>query len=270
MRRAVLACEPPARIVAPDARDANAAPLLQRSLMTPDPDQDCAADGTPQLLLPIALNALRWLAADERMPSIGQGEPSVENLLDFLRGPFARASVEDCVDRYRRASSVDRRLFALPTHERLARGLLNPLHNAKAEFVLGHYLSCVGLCGVVTEVVCVLRFDCAEFQCGGGPLDEVRQKELWGRPFGKLYQGQRVGALHALGLIDDATHTRLQVIATKRNRYMHIYAQAGGSEADDAFEVYAATCEVVASILGVDVRGTSLVFHPDILRFLQR
>ncbi len=237
--------------------------------MPSESDHDPAAAGAPDLT-PIALNALRWLAADEGLPNIGQGEPSSENLLDFVRGPFARVGVQECVDRYRRASSVDGRLFAMPMHAPLARGLLHPLHNAKAEFVLGHYLSCIGLCGVVAEVLCVLRFDSAEVHCGAGPLDEVKQQELWGRPFGKLYQGQRVGALHALGLIDDATHLRLKAIATKRNKYMHIYAQDSGSEADDAFQVYAHTCEVVGSILGVSVKDRRLVLHPDITRFLQR
>lgn len=226
--------------------------------------------GASEQTLPVALNALRWPTADEDMSKLGKDEPSAENLLDFVRGPFTRASLAECVARYRRASTVDGRLFALPTHDRLARGLLSPLHNAKAEFILGHYLSCIGLCGVVAEVLCVLRLDAAEVQCGGGPLDEAKQKELWGRSFGRLGQGQRIGALHALGLIDESTRSRLRAIASTRNKYMHIYGQEGGSEENDAFEVYGATCEVVVGILGLGLKASSLVLHPDILRFLKK
>jgi hypothetical protein len=236
--------------------------------MTSDDERRGAEAGTPERMLPIALNALRWVAADELMSKLGQGAPSAENLLDFVGGPFTPAIVEDCVARYRRASTVDGPLFALPTHQRLARGLLNPLHNAKAEFILGHYLSCIGLCGVVAEVLCVLRLDAAETQCGGSPLDEAKQKELWGRSFAKLAQSQRIGALHALGLIDITTQSQLRAIAAKRNKYMHIYQQESGSEADDAFDVYSATCKVVVGILGLDLQNSKLVLHSDILRFL--
>ena len=222
------------------------------------------------LPIPIAINPLRWLEADEVMAKFGQGVPSAENLLDFVRGPFTRASLPECIDRYRRASAVDGQLFALPMPERLQRGLLNPLHNAKAEFILGHFLSCIGLCGVVAEVLCVLRFDAAEVQCGGGPLDAAKQKQLWGRPFSKLPHVQRISALHALGLIVSTTQSRLQAIASTRNKYMHIYGQEGGSEADDALDVYRSTCEVVGLILGLDVLEGRLVIHPDILRFLQK
>ncbi|HMI85619.1 MAG TPA: hypothetical protein VK550_16090 [Polyangiaceae bacterium] len=235
------------------------------------PSGDNAEVRAPQQLLSVALNSLRWLAADEVMSKLlGKEAPSAENLLDFLRGPFARASLDECVARYRRASTVDGRLFAIPAHERLSRILLSPLHNAKAEFILGHYLSCIGLCGVVSEVLCVLRLDAAEVRFGDGPLDDAKQKDLWGRTFGRLPHGQRIGVLRALGLIDDATRSRLQTIAATRNKYMHIYGQAAGSEERDAFDVYGTSCEVVVDILGLGLQESSLVLHPDIVRFLQK
>ncbi len=238
--------------------------------MTSEVPQEEVGGSSPRTTLPIALNALRWPHADEFMSRLVQGHPSAENLLDFVRGPFMRASLDESLARYQRASRVDGMLFALPSHDSLARGVLVPVHNAKAALVLGHYLSCIGLCGVVSEVLCVLRFDAAEVQCGGATLDRAKQREMWGREFERLYQGQRVGALSALGLISPPTRDLLRSIAAIRNKYMHIYGSEGGAEEADAFEVYRATCEATVAVLGLGVTNSSLVLHPGILRFLQR
>jgi hypothetical protein len=101
----------------------------------------------------VALNGLRWLQAEEVMRHLINQEPDHENLLLFLHAPFSQPVIEDFVQRYRALSEHDATLFAAPVHERVSHGIMQPLHNAKAAFVLGYFASCIGLCGVTVEML---------------------------------------------------------------------------------------------------------------------
>lgn len=188
--------------------------------------------------IPIALNPLRWLQAEAGMQQIIRQSPDCENLLRFLRAPFAQPDIDEFVQRYRNLSRHDAALFAAPVHERISRGILQPIHNAKAAFVLGHFGSCIGLCGVAVEMLAIFRFDIAEVRCGDQPLDVARQRDLWGSTFERLNQSVRSTALLALGLIDQPSLDLFKQVAGIRNKYLHFLSRDDGHEETDATQVY--------------------------------
>ena len=107
-------------------------------------DQD-AKDGSGSTnegqRVPFALNLLKWPAADETIASLAGLQPSAENLLSYLLLASTEEPLEDSLGRYYELSRMDDGLVALPVHERIVRGILAPIHNAKAAYVLGHYRS---------------------------------------------------------------------------------------------------------------------------------
>ncbi|MBK7878831.1 MAG: hypothetical protein IPJ77_24490 [Planctomycetes bacterium] len=218
----------------------------------------------------VALNGLRWLQAEEVMRHrINQG-PDHENLLRFLHAPFSHSVIEDFVLRYRTLTEYDATLFAAPVNERISRGIMQPLHNAKAAFVLGHFASCIGLCGVTVEMLAIFRFEIADVRCGDQPLDEDRQRALWGSAFERLNQGVRTTALFALGLIDQPTLELFKRVTGIRNKYMHFLSRDAVHEEADAAQVYKATAELTARIFGIGLSGSTVTLHPDVVRFLER
>lgn len=218
----------------------------------------------------VALNGLRWLQAEEVMRQLINQGPDHENLLRFLHAPFSQPVIEDFVQRYRALTGHDATLFAAPVHERISRGIMQPLHNAKAAFVLGHFASCIGLCGVTVEMLAIFRFEIAGVRCGDQPLDEDRQRALWGSTFERLNQGVRTTALSALGLIDQPTLDLFKRVTGIRNKYMHFLSRDAVHEEADAIQVYKATAEVTARILGIGLNGSTLTLHPDVVQFLEK
>lgn len=225
---------------------------------------------TEQRQITIALNALRWLQAEESMRLLIGQDPDHENLLRFLHAPFSQPVIDDFVQRYWALTEHDATLFAAPVHERVTRGIMQPLHNAKAAFVLGHFASCIGLCGVTVEMLAVFRFEIAGVRCGDQPLDEARQRALWGSTFERLNQGVRTTALFALGLIDQATLELFKRVTGIRNKYMHFLSRDAVHEEADAVQVYKATAELTARILGIGLNGSTLTLHPDVVSFLEK
>jgi hypothetical protein len=235
-----------------------------------DPELTVPASSPEPRQIAVALNGLRWLQAEDGMRQlIGQG-PDHENLLRFLHAPFSQPAMDDFVRRYRALTGHDATMFAAPVHERISRGIMQPLHNAKAAFVLGHFSSCIGLCGVTVEMLAIFRFEIAGVRCGDQPLDEARQRALWGSTFERLKQGVRTTALFALGLIDQSTLDLFTRVTGIRNKYMHFLSREAVHEEADAVQVYRATAELTARILGIGIAGSTLTLHPDVVRFLEQ
>lgn len=191
--------------------------------------------------------------------------------MDFLRGPFARTSLDELRGRYDEISKVDRQLFAIPQHPRLFNGIVTPLHNAKAAFIMGHFLSCIALAGVICEMVAIFRFEIASIQCGGKELDASRQKLLWGKSFEMLGQKDRIGALEALGLLDEATIKAMNDVQGLRRKYMHLLTDEKSSEEADGKRAYSLAVQACAAVVGAKLQDGSFAihFHPDLIRWLQ-
>jgi hypothetical protein len=217
----------------------------------------------------IALNPLIWPAAD---PVIGPvaGEVTTENLLNFLHGPFAHTSLEELRARYGKISEFDGGLIAVPQHPRLFNGIVTPLHNAKAAYVIGHYLSCIALCGVICEMVAIFRFEIANMKCAGKPLDDDRQRLLWGRTFEMLGQKDRIGVLEVFGLLDQKVIQALNDVQGIRRRYMHLLRDDKGQESADALQAYSCAIQVCVAVIGAKVQpgSHSIEFHPNVNSWL--
>ena len=158
----------------------------------------------------------------------------------------------------------------MPTHERILGGIFLPIHNAKSAFILGHFASCVSLCGLAGEMLTVFRFDVAEIRLGGSPLDSTSQKLLWGRVFDRLPQTRRVSALRALGLIDLPTEQMFARVAERRNKYLHTLQLDHSKALEDARHSYKEIARLTQTLLGIGMEGQTLTVSPDVMRFIRR
>jgi hypothetical protein len=119
-------------------------------------------------------------------------------------------------------------------------------------------------------MLAIFRFEIADVHCGDQPLDEDRQRALWGSTFERLNQGVRTTELFARGLIDQPTLDLFKRVTGIRNKYMHFLSREAVHEEADAVQVYKATAELTAGVLGIGLDGQKMTLHPDVLRFLER
>jgi hypothetical protein len=79
------------------------------------------------------VNPLAFLEADEPWASVRKVEVSPDHVLKFLCTPGSSNAVADLVERYKRVSVENPRLFAAPAEERVLERLIWPLRQAKGE-----------------------------------------------------------------------------------------------------------------------------------------
>jgi len=222
-------------------------------MVTPDPPR----------LMPVCFQPLVWPAGEKLLAEILVQQPSAENLLAFLRGPAApTVALPELHARYADVSQHDRLLLALPDHPLVRNNILVPLHSAKAAFVLGHYVSCIALGGMVAEMLAVFRFEITQ------PSAKLRSR-LSDREFGRLGQEKRIDLLAQLELIDTPTARVFTGVRGRRRRYMHLLRKHDRQAAGDAKEVYKGAVELTRRVMGVGLSGTSITFHEDVIRLLR-
>jgi hypothetical protein len=218
----------------------------------------------------VFVNPLAFLEADEPWASQLKRDITVEHILKFACVPGVSRKAPDIVSRYKRISVEEPRLFAAPAEARLLERLIWPLRNAKGSFMLGNYLGCISLCGMVAEMAAILVFDLSDFTVNGAPLDDARQVAMFGSRFERLGQERRVGVLWANRLIDDSLRNAFDKIRTIRRNYLHLWSASHASLEDDAVECFKSAVLIVVSALGLSVSNGKLVFRPKVLEYLRK
>lgn len=216
------------------------------------------------------INPLAFLAAEESRPGAASEKIDCEDVLRYLCQPEVTIDLDGLVSRYREISRECCRLPIVPAEKGVLDKLIWPLKNAIGCYIVGNYLGTISLCGVVAEMVAILKFEISELILNGERVDEKKQAALFGRSYEKLGQEQRVSILHVCGLIDGAMKRHFDTVRTKRRQYLHLYSTDHTQLSRDAVDVFCATVEIVVSALGIGTRGGKVVLDPALLKYLER
>jgi hypothetical protein len=221
-------------------------------------------------LLKAWINPVQFIELDVPWAPPGNPLPSHEALLDFLCTPGLPSDPPSLVARYREISTEKHRLFAAPVEQRILDKLVWPLRHAKASYMVGNFLGTISLCGMVAEMVAILRLDLAELQINRRLMSEGDQKALFGSTFEKLNQDRRVNVLRAYSLIpeDEAeAFTRVRLI---RRKYLHLWSQDHEQLATDAVSSFHAAMLLVTRVIGQELREGKILLNPAMEKYLER
>lgn len=220
----------------------------------------------------VQVNPLAFLEVDVPWTKLqDQNQPvTTEHILRFLCAPGTPSTVPDLVQRYRKVSVEDPRLFAAPAEARLLDRLIWPLRHAKGNFMVGNYLGTISLCGMVGEMAAILAFDLSDVRINKTPLDEAQQKALFGSTFERLGQERRVEVLKVYGMINDPLKQAFDIIRTKRRRYLHLWSADHSSMEIDAVECFKAAVLAVVSVLGLSVDNGKLILRSEVYAYLTK
>ncbi len=115
-------------------------------------------------LIEVYVNPLQFIEVDEPWASIETREVTPEAILNFICTPGIGSERDKLISRYKEISIEKQRLFAAPYEQRLLDKLIWPLRHAKAGYMVGNYLGTIALCGMVAEMVAILRFEISNFR----------------------------------------------------------------------------------------------------------
>lgn len=117
--------------------------------------------------IPAIVNPLAFLEVDEPRAGLLGETVTQDHILKFATNPGDQRDIEALIERYKRISVEEPRLFAAPAEARLLERMIWPLRQAKANFMLGHSLATLSLCGMVVEMSAILTFDIGHVMLNG-------------------------------------------------------------------------------------------------------
>lgn len=208
------------------------------------------------------LNVLRWLAAEEVAVPFN-ADTTLEWVCASLSG---RPLLQVLRYRYAHFKNADNELFFFPTtRSDVVQKVLIPLFQAKAAFVLGHELSCIAMCGMVGEMLTIVRFEMSR-----NTLTRAQQGRLLGGLFENIQQRRRVQLLELMGMLDTETANELNDLGGVRNTYLHNLSKPHDDMWRDAVRAYKLAVRLTAKILGFGLKNGQVTISPEFLDYLKQ
>lgn len=199
---------------------------------------------------------------------IEQGNPTAENILDFLSAPQLDRGVDAFCQRYREIAALNDPIPVAPAEPTILEKLVWPLRHAKGSYALGSYYPCIALCGMVGEMVALLLWTISNVTLQNHPLDEAGERALFGSTFERLGQERRTQVLLSFRKIDPETKAAFDTLRELRRRYLHFLSQPHEQLATDARTAYEHALRVVAVVLGVTFEAGGIALRPDLMAYL--
>jgi hypothetical protein len=216
----------------------------------------------------VFINPLAFLEVDQPWASLGEREPTPQDIFNFLCTPGVPADVRSLTGRYKEISREESRLFVAPNDQRILEKLIWPLRHAKASYILGNFLSTIALCGVVTEMLAIFIFELAQIE--GIEIKNENGDEISGQAFEKMGQKNRVRTLWNSGVINEKVKSNYDLVRTSRRKYLHLWSQDHDILSRDSVAVFNATVLIVVNAFGLGIENGALSVKPSVISYLKK
>ncbi len=192
--------------------------------------------------------------------------PKEADVLNFLCSDGLSKSVDGFVSRYRELSKNE--LPTVPDDETIVEKLVTPLLEAKRNYMLGNYFAVITLCGMVCEVLSVIRYEMTPLKRGDKPLTEEEQKKMFGSTVDNLTQERRIELLHVLKYIDDTTAEDFHDVRNRRNNYVHLSKNPVSGRKSDAKGLYELTIKLIITVFGIEPSGGDFKMNSTVIDYV--
>mgnify|MGYP000666252137 CR=1 FL=1 len=223
------------------------------------------------------------------MPSLG-GFPfgaddqliDPSELIKDLCKDRSQSFLENIRDRYRKLTT-EQDILIVPAEKKILEKLVWPLKAAKHAFILGDYLGCISLCGMVCEMDTIFIFDLVKIMIGNKILNAKHQKFIkiiirdkivdakyhrlfFDQKFEKLPQKQRIDFLFEYKLLSEDIAKDANLVKKIRNDYLHSLSKDYNKIDEDAEAAYKASCRFTKILTDLPIGKGGTVTIPGHLK----
>lgn len=193
------------------------------------------------------------------------------NLFDYLAvgSNFTNRS-NHFLKRYEKLLPISESLYVIPMDQRLDDKLVKPLRQAYASFLVGNFLGTLGLCGMISEMLVVFKYELSTPEISGRKMSQNDQKLLYGREFEQLGQERRIQVLQVYGAIDEEYAQLLEKIRKIRNNYLHFWSRDHEQIENDAYQAFDATIEVIKKTFPQEFKNGKVIVSKEILKYFAK
>jgi len=187
----------------------------------------------------------------------------------FFGLPFSALS-EEILKRYVEVTPEELYIPIVPHTERIFERLLKPLKSAKKNYCLQDYPSVIALCGVVGEMLAILFWKINDVRLKGQPITEIDESGLFGKPFEKLGQDQRLKILQTFGHITEQQYEEFNLIRRSRRPYLHLWTTNLSDEKGEALDILKKTFRLFKETTGIGLADAgSVKINPLLLKLFE-
>jgi hypothetical protein len=216
------------------------------------------------------INPLRCFQI-EGIPGQDKVAADFRDIASYMVAQGHSSSLEDISGRYEKIAKYARKLFVAPADAPyILDKLIWPLRHAVSSYMLSNYLGVIAQCGYVAEMVAILWMEMGNFQVNGKEMDTKRHEKIFGRPYEKLGQEQRVNILYGYELISPEVYKNFERIREIRRKYLHLLTSSHDRIEEDALIIFEATVNNVMSVLGITLVDSRVAFSPLFNQWLTR
>lgn len=191
-------------------------------------------------------NPLAWDEVEKTAQRLPTEPPNLDNLRRFLTDRSLPATLDGFLEAYDIVSETEgwTPIHFAPDQPQILTKLVWPLRHAKASFMLGNHTGTIALCGMIAEMVAILRYELEEFQPDAGNRISVAE-------FEKLGQARRVRYLKKHGYTDPMYNQWFEMILENRRKYLHFFSEDKSLyPAGDALTCYRLAHGLVSWVIG--------------------
>jgi hypothetical protein len=205
----------------------------------------------------VFINPMRLFEWDEEPIQGLPHDPGIGRLVEYLCPPDVASDLDTVKARYREVSNHDQDLVFSLHESELTSNLFWPLRSAKANFMIGSYVGCIALCGLVAEKLAILVH-------AVNTTDEAALQE-----FERKDQPRRVKELKQRALIADEAVNDFGAIRDARKRYLHFWNTNAERLVNDAKRSYAAAVRLVLAVMDLRLSDGAITLNPRLAEFLK-
>jgi hypothetical protein len=218
----------------------------------------------------VIFNPLRFYRAE--FPKSKQKKPpSYRHILRFLTDYSLKSTPGAFVKRYKKLiGELEKPIILAPADKRILEKFVFPLQHAFHSYLLGDYLGCISLCGMVAEMCSILIFGITDKKIPGRKWDENVENGLFGRTFEKLNQDRRITILRTLGFINEQTYSDFDEIRLIRRKYLHYLSVEYDELENDAKTNFVSAAKILNSIMQPRIDSNRITFNSNFVKYLIR
>lgn len=190
-----------------------------------------------------------------------------ENLLKIMVSKNVESDFESIKARYQELSP-QHEIFGAPLHKKFLDRIVYPLRDSKSCFMAGNYFGTIAICGMVTEMITQLMFDCWDYSLKEKSMPKNQQQKHFGEPFDKMKQYRKIEVLQVIGLLDDSNSVPFQSIRKIRNKYMHTFTSDWTIIKEDAVNIYSHTCKALKVLTKEQIKDGKIYFDLHFLDYI--
>lgn len=211
-------------------------------------------------------NPVVWNEVEKSRQAIPTEQPSLTNMLRFMTDDRLAVDLERYIYLYDFAAEMEgwTPIHVAPNHPQIVDKMLAPLRHAKASFMLGNFIGTIALCGMIAEIVAILRYEIEDDRIAAEGLESVERFESFG-------QDQRVRYLKKKKIVTDPMVLQwFDVVRETRRQHLHFFSPAGSDPTNDAVTCYRIAHALVSWIIGNRHEQALPEVNPGLVKWLDR